>query len=224
MCVQALYMTVAGICFFCIALSIVTATAAPPKYVGLQYDEIARMVLAPATAPPPGTFADAYQKILADAPAVDTSSTPAPRRGGLFGGLLSGIAGAGQDAEQAANAMQNALNDGTLVRLAYYNGWVRTDNVVAKTATIDKCAQHQLIELNLARKTYKITTTDGTAAACDLAAAHGAAAARQRGAGNRGYDGDFESREPRTENTARNRDARINRHLADGDDQRHGFV
>lgn len=159
-------MTIAGLCFFALALSIVTATAAPPKYVGLQYDEIARMVIAPATAPPPGTFADAYQKILADAPAVDTSSTPAPRRGGLFGGLLSGIAGAEQGAEQAANQMQLSLTHGTLVRLAYYNGWVRTDNVVAKTATIDKCAQHQVIELDLARKTYKLIDTNGTAVPC----------------------------------------------------------
>jgi len=159
------YITVPGLFVFALALSIVTASAAPPKYVGLQYDEIARMVLAPATPPPPGTFADAYQKILADAPAV-TSSTPAPRRGGLFGGLLSGISGAADQAEQSANAMQVALNDGTLTRLAYYNGWVRTDNVTAKTATIDKCAQHQVIELDLAHKTYKITTTDGTAAAC----------------------------------------------------------
>lgn len=158
-------MTTAGICFFALALSIVTATAAPPKYVGLQYDEIARMVLAPATPPPPGTFADAYQKILADAPAV-TTSTPAPRRGGLFGGLLSGISGAQENAEQAASQMQLAINDGTLTRLAYYNGWVRTDNVVAKTAVIDKCAQHQAIQLDLARKTYKIIDTTGSAAPC----------------------------------------------------------
>ena len=57
-------MTAAGICFFALAISIVAATAAPPKYVGLQYDEIARMVLAPATAPPPGTFADASRRSL----------------------------------------------------------------------------------------------------------------------------------------------------------------
>jgi hypothetical protein len=145
-----------------IAFSVISASAAaPPKYVGLQYDEIARMVITPATAPPPGTFADAYQKILADAPAVTANPTPPPRRGGLFGGLLSGISGAEQNAEQAANQMQNSLADGTLVRLAYYNGWVRTDNIVAKTATIDKCAQHQLIELDLARKTYKIADTQG---------------------------------------------------------------
>ena len=145
-----------------ITFSIVSASAAaPPKYVGLQYDEISRMVLAPATAPPPGTFADAYQKILADAPPVSANPTPPPRRGGLFGGLLSGMSGAEQNAEQAANQMQNSLADGTLVRLAYYNGWVRTDNVTAKTATIDKCAQHQLIQLDLAHKTYKIVDTQG---------------------------------------------------------------
>lgn len=159
-------MSIAGVCFFALALSIVAAAAVPPKYVGLQYDEIARMVIAPATAPPPGTFADAYQKILADAPAVSANPTPAPRRGGLFGGLLSGIDNAAQQAEQAGNAMQLSLADGTLVRLAYYNGWVRTDNVVAKTATIDKCAQHQAIELDLARRTYKLVDTNGTAAPC----------------------------------------------------------
>ena len=83
-----------------IAFGVISASAAaPPKYVGLQYDEISRMVLAPATAPPPGTFADAYQKILADAPAV--AATPPPRRGGLFGGLLSGISGAEQQRDVA---------------------------------------------------------------------------------------------------------------------------
>jgi hypothetical protein len=157
--------TAAGICFFALTLSIVSATAAPPKYVGLQYDEIARMVLAPATAPPPGTFADAYQKILADAPAT-VASTPAPRRGGLFGGLLSSVTNASSQAEEAGNQMQLSLTDGTLTRLAYYNGWVRTDNVVAKTAVIDKCAQHQAIQLDLARKTYKIINTNGSAAPC----------------------------------------------------------
>jgi len=159
------FTTAAGLCVFALAVSIVAATAAPPKYVGLQYDEIARMVLAPATAPPPGTFADAYQKILADAPAA-AASTPAPRRGGLFGGLISGITNAAGQAEEAANQMQVALNDGTLTRLAYYNGWVRTDNVTAKTAVIDKCAQHQAIELDLARKTYKIIDTGAGPAPC----------------------------------------------------------
>ncbi|HEX5274133.1 MAG TPA: hypothetical protein VFW34_02525 [Candidatus Rubrimentiphilum sp.] len=160
-------MTAAGMCFFVLAVSIIAAAAAPPKYVGLQYDEIARMVIAPATAPPPGTFADAYQKILADAPAAGTS-TPAPRRGGLFGGLLSSISNASAQAEEAGNQMQAAINDGTLTRLAYYNGWVRTDNIVAKTAVIDKCDRHQAIELDLARKTYKLidTSSSGVAAAC----------------------------------------------------------
>jgi len=157
--------TAAGMCFFVLAVSIVAATAAPPKYVGLQYDEIGRMVLAPATAPPPGSFADAYQKILADAPSAG-ASTPAPRRGGLFGGLMSSITNASAQAEEAGNQMQRAINDGTLTRLAYYNGWVRTDNVVAKTAVIDKCAQHQAIQLDLARKTYKIVDTTGGAAPC----------------------------------------------------------
>jgi hypothetical protein len=164
-----------ALCLGVIVLAAIPVTAAAPKYVGLQYDEISRMVLAPATAPPPGTFADAYQTILADAPAVVANPTPPPRRGGLFGGLLSGISGAEQNAEQAAGQMQRALTDGTLVRLAYYNGWVRTDNVVAKTATIDKCAQHQLIELDLAHKTYKITGTQGgnTPGCATPAAPHG---------------------------------------------------
>lgn len=151
-----------GIWLGAIAFSIISASAAaPPKYVGLQYDEISRMVLAPATAPPPGTFADAYQKILADAPPVSANPAPPPRRGGLFGGLLSGMSGAEQNAQQAAGQMQNSLADGTLARLAYYNGWVRTDNVTANTATIDKCAQHQVIQLDLAHKTYKVADTQG---------------------------------------------------------------
>ncbi len=165
------HMAAAAICLGALAFSVISATAAaPPKYVGLQYDEITRMVLAPATAPPPGTFVEAYQKILADTPTIAANPTPPPRRGGLFGGLLGGLENVGTQAEQAANEMQMSLKDGTLTRLAYYNGWVRTDNVVAKTAAIDKCAQHQLIELDLAHKTYKIANTGSNNLDCSTPA------------------------------------------------------
>lgn len=131
--------------------------AAAPQYVGLQYDEIVRMVMPQDTPPPPGSFADAYRQILADAPAT-SDQTPAPKRHGLAG-LIGNITNAEQQMSQAANQMQSFVKDGHLTRQAFYNGWVRTDDVVAKTAVIEKCKQHEVIDLDLAHKTYKIVDT-----------------------------------------------------------------
>jgi hypothetical protein len=61
--------------------------------------------------------------------------------------------------QKAANQMQNMMQYGMLSRIAYYNGWVRTDDVVNKTAVIDKCQQHQMIYLDLGKKTYRIVDT-----------------------------------------------------------------
>ncbi len=163
----------AALCICGLALAVLPVTAASPskhkpapasKYAGLQYDEIVRMVLAPATPPPPGSFADAYAQVMADAQA-QPSAEPAKHHGGLAG-LMSNISNMGQQVQQAANQVQTLMKNGHLTRLAYYNGWVRTDDPVNKTATIDKCREHQLIQLDLAHKTYKTVDTQGKPQAC----------------------------------------------------------
>jgi len=114
------------------------ASAATPTPAALQYDEINRMALAPATAPPPGSFPADYQAVLA-----------AGNNGG--GDDIAGM-------PEAAKKMMQRVKAGALSRYAYYKGWIRTDDPLAQTAVIEKCAEHQYINLNLANKTYTIAT------------------------------------------------------------------
>jgi hypothetical protein len=134
------------------------AVAATPTPAALQYDEINRVVMPPATPPAPGTFADDYAAIMASVSSGGGQPAPAHRGlGGMLGAVLGGSApGAGAG---GAGGMMGMMGAGHLVRYTYYNGWIRTDDPLAQTATIEKCAEHQYITLNLAAKTYTITNT-----------------------------------------------------------------
>lgn len=123
------------------------AVAATPTPAALQYDEINRMVIPPATPPAPGTFQDDYKAVVAAA----SSGGQQPHGGGL-----SGMIGAMMHNPEG---MMSAMTVGHLTRYTYYKGWIRTDDPVAQTATIEKCAEHQFITLNLANKTYTISNT-----------------------------------------------------------------
>lgn len=114
------------------------AVAATPTPAALQYDEINRMALPPATAPPPGSFPVDYQAVLTagNGGGDDTAGMP-----------------------EAARKMMQRMKVGQLSRYAYYKGWIRTDDPAAQTAVIEKCQEHQYINLDLAKKTYTITTT-----------------------------------------------------------------
>ncbi len=149
-------------------------SAAPPS--GLAYDEIVRIV-ANATPPPPGNF-QADVAALNAKPVAAATPTSAPRRRG-FGGIVGAIAGGGNIAgavagNVASDAMDNAIQNSMsaqfgamgasfanflqphLMRYAYWNGWERVEDVSAQTATIRKCDAGQVIQLNLAAKTYTI--------------------------------------------------------------------
>lgn len=115
------------------------AVAATPTPAALQYDEITRVIAPPASPPPPGAFADDYQTIA--------STTPAPAHHGLLA-----FAGRAMDAYQG-------IRRGQLTRYAFYRGWVRTDDPLAQTATIEKCDRHQYVRLDLAKKTYAISSS-----------------------------------------------------------------
>jgi hypothetical protein len=91
----------------------------------------------------------------------------------LVGSLVGGQPpdqGTDQGSDSSSNpyagAMEkmNAMRKGTLTRLTYYKGWLRTDDVVAQTAVISKCLEHQYVTLDLAKKTYTLTNTKP---ACD---------------------------------------------------------
>jgi hypothetical protein len=147
---------------------------------GLQYDEIVRVVIG-SPAPPPGNFAADAAAIAS--PAAVAATAP-PRHhgfgnlGALAGGILSGnaggaLAGAATDSlvgnaldaqmdrilaatGGAFAAAMRGLTQGRLERHSFYAGWERVDDVAAQTATIRKCDLHQLIRLDLAKKTYSI--------------------------------------------------------------------
>jgi hypothetical protein len=152
-------------------------SAAPPP--GLAYDEIVRIV-ASGTPPPPGNF-QADVAALNAQPVAAATPTPAPRKRGFggIGGIVGAIAGGGNVAgavggAAASNAMDNAVQNSLgaqfgamgasfanflqphLMRYAFWSGWERVEDVTAQTATIRKCDLGQVIQLNLAAKTYTI--------------------------------------------------------------------
>lgn len=129
------------------------AAAATPTPAALQYDEIVRTVIPPATPPAPGTFSADY--------AVAAAATPQPKPKMNFG-MMFNQAAAKAYAEQMMQ-MANALH---LARYTYYRGWIRRDDPIAQTATIEKCDKHQYVKLDLAKRTY---STIEQSAACATA-------------------------------------------------------
>lgn len=133
-----------------------------PTPVALQYDQISRMVMPPATAPPPGSFDESYRRLIALADATP-SPQPAhhgfPSLGGMLArGLMKHVAGG----PASMQSMLEMMRDGSLERMTYYKNWVRIDQPVQHTATIEKCDRHETIFLDLAKKTYRIVkTSDG---------------------------------------------------------------
>jgi hypothetical protein len=188
---------------FIAAVSLVLVLPAVPHAAsgpGLQYDEIVRMVVG-ATPPPPGNF---QADLAAISSPAAVAATEAPKRrhgfgnlGALAGGILSGnvggaVAGAATDAV-VGNAMDaqmdrmlaatagafagalRGLTQGRVERHSYYSGWERVDDVAAQTATIRKCDLHQVINLDLAKKTYSIedpNARSSTAAAAPAPRSH----------------------------------------------------
>lgn len=165
---------------------LVAAVAATPTPapVALQYDEISRIIVAPAAAPAPGTFADDYKLAMSARPAQvsQSSSIDAPtlKSRGISGSLAESIPGepggtntseslgdavsgpsASGGAASRAVTMANLTHAGRLIRYTFYftKGWIREDDPVAQTATISKCDEHVFITLNLAKKTYLQTDT-----------------------------------------------------------------
>jgi hypothetical protein len=143
------------------------AVAATPTPVALQYDQIVRMIIPPATPPAPGTFQADYAAIVGT-PGPAGAATPAPPHrggiGGLLGSVLSGQppSSEGGSSDQSGNpyaGMMERMSKGQLTRYTYYKGWIRTDDVVNQTAVISKCQEHQYITLDLAKKTYTMTNT-----------------------------------------------------------------
>jgi hypothetical protein len=170
--------------------------SAEPSGSGLAYDEVVKFVGA-ASPPPPGSFKADYGAIVNGS--AQSAAAPAPQRHRMsFGNIASQILGgrgaadavAGDAAETAAqNGMEGALSRtlggmlngfssllrGHAERRSFYNGWERVDDPVEQTATITKCDRHEVIKLDLAKKTYSVTDTN---AHSEAAAATGTAPRR----------------------------------------------
>ncbi len=141
--------TIVFVSFALLAAVAAVRAGAAPMASGIQYDEINRMLPANATAPPAGSFG-------ADAASIESPAPDPKKKRGLIGALMSG------QLIEPNSASLNPFADllqGRLERYSYYNTWERVDDVLAKTATIRKCDLHQLIELDLDKKTYRIVDT-----------------------------------------------------------------
>ena len=150
-----------------------------PTPVAIGYDEISRFVAAPSTPPPPGSFQADYQLALEGtssvaAAASEQTPTPAPKRhglGSLIGAVtnpMQGVGGQGGSGGMPGygqgSPMMNLMRYGHVVRYTYYwvRNWEREDDPIAHTAVITKCPQHQIIRLDLTKKTYSIEDTSST--------------------------------------------------------------
>lgn len=114
---------------------------------GLAYDEVTKLILSAGT-PEPGTFSADFDQAVS---AQRSVASPGAHHG-LFGSLMNAM-------DQAKNAM-NMLKNGTASSKYYLGGWERTDDPGAQTAEIAKPQLHQIIFLNLAKKTYRIVDTN----------------------------------------------------------------
>ncbi len=140
----------------------------------LQYDEIVRVVVGQATPPPPGSF----KTDLAAINDASTGQAQAPPKKHGFGNLLGAVLSGQNPVDVAAgnvadNALSNAMGgmlgslnsfsafmrQGKVARYTFYNGWERVDDIAGQSATIDKFDRHQVIALDLQKKTYRITDT-----------------------------------------------------------------
>ncbi len=122
------------------------ASSALPQ-AGLAYDEVTKVVI-DENAPEPGTFTADFEA------AVNTqksASAPGTHRG-LFGGIMNTL--------DSAKSALNLLKSGAASSKYYLAGWERTDDPGAQTATITKPREHQIIYLNLAKKTYHAVDTN----------------------------------------------------------------
>ncbi len=164
----------------CVAVTAAYGTASSaPTSSSLQYDEIVRVVVGQATPPPPGAFQADLAAI--QNPPADQAATAPPKKhgfGNILGAVLTGqspIDAAGDDLTQNAmshmmdhamegmlgslNAFTAFMKQGKVARYAFFNGWERVDDTAAQTATISKFDRHQIIELDLKKKTYRTIDT-----------------------------------------------------------------
>lgn len=129
-----------------LALSLPAAPAPALAATGMAWDSVTKM--APGdTAPPPGNFSSDF--------AAASQPAQAPQgAGGMFGGMIppGALAGAG--------GMISMMQNGFAQRNYVAGSLRRTDDVANRSATILDCSARTLTTLDLAKKTYRVTSLD----------------------------------------------------------------
>ena len=122
------------------ALAAGTFGPAPAATAGLAYDSVTKIKMGgDASSPQPGTFAADF----------DVASQPPKKHGGMFGSVLNAAMGA-----------QSMFQSGTAEHHYLAGSKERTDEIAMQTATITDCAARTITTLDLAKKTYRVTSMD----------------------------------------------------------------
>lgn len=130
----------AGACALAVAAAFLPAGAA----TGMAWDSVMKFST-DGSLPAPGNFSSDFQT-------ASQISTPPPQRGGLFGGISSAIG--------AANYALTAMRNGYAQRHYVAGSLIRSDDLVNRTATIVDCQARTLTSLDLAKKTYRVSSLD----------------------------------------------------------------
>ncbi len=132
----------AAVVFLVVALGFAHAGSpgAQAASSGIKYDELTSFQQSPPSPQPTG-FSDRFQAAI---------NAMRPTHHGLFSGILN-----------AGQMMSAMTKTGTPSTKYYYGQWMRTDDPVKQTATIYRPDRHQIIHLDLAKKTYTIEDMGG---------------------------------------------------------------
>ena len=103
---------------------------------GIRYDELMIAGMSGQPTPQPSGFSDRFQAAV---------NAMRPSHHGLFSGIMN-----------AAQMMQSMTKTGMPTTHYSLGEWSRTDDPVKQTATIYRPDRHQIIHLDLAKKTYTI--------------------------------------------------------------------
>jgi hypothetical protein len=126
------------------ALAVAAVSLPAVAETGMAWDSVLKLST-DGSLPAPGNFSSDFQT-------ASQTSTPPPQRGGLFGGITNAIG--------AANSALSAMRNGFAQRHYAAGSFVRSDDLASRTATIVDCRARTLTTLDLAKKTYRVTSLD----------------------------------------------------------------
>jgi hypothetical protein len=190
--------SVLGVCAPSSAATTLPSSATLPSptvmpVAGVMFDQIDRTLAGAATPPPPGSFAIELELIKKHQAVAKNSQASQASRGTsiadslesmalsqipipFVGNWISSFTSRAQEkkAQQAAAEMRNIMNAGTLMRLAFYNGWTRVE-VPGEYAIITRPDLGKKYTLDLQNKVYSTSAFGGAVAGSKATFAPGSA-------------------------------------------------